>query len=133
MKRMLLALGSLLPVLAFAQFTGRVVNENNDGVPYASVTIKKTTTGAITDSSGRFSIDIDQQQFPFSLIITSTGYEARELVIRNSTVNNVLVQLQPLYQKDTIIITSRRRRELLQNVPIPISVLTRSLVEDAGA
>jgi iron complex outermembrane receptor protein len=133
MKRMLLALGSLLPVLAFAQFTGRVVNENNDGVPYASVTIKKTNIGAITDSTGRFSLDIDQQQFPFSLIITSTGYEARELVIRNSNVNNVLVQLQSLYQKDTIIITSRRRREVLQNVPIPISVVTRSLVEDAGA
>jgi iron complex outermembrane receptor protein len=41
--------------------------------------------------------------------------------------------LQPLYQKDTIIITSRRRREVLQNVPIPISVVTGALVEDAGA
>ena len=109
MKLTLIALGSLLPVLAFAQFTGRVVNENNDGVPYASVTIKKTTIGAITDSSGHFSLDIDQQQFPFSLIISSTGYEARELIVRNRTVNNILVQLQSLYQKDTIIITSRRR------------------------
>ncbi len=133
MKRTLIALVSLLPVLAFAQFTGRVVNENNDGVPYASVTIKKTTIGAITDSSGHFSLDIDQQQFPFSLIISSTGYEARELIVRNRTVNNILVQLQSLYQKDTIIITSRRRSEVLQNVPIPVSVVTRSLVEDAGA
>lgn len=133
MKLTLIALGSLLPVLAFAQFTGRVVNENNNGVPYASVTIKKTTIGAVTDSSGHFSLDIDQQQFPFSLIISSTGYEARELIVRNRTVNNILVQLQSLYQKDTIIITSRRRAEVLQNVPIPVSVVTRSLVEDAGA
>src|SRR5690606_25874896 len=28
---------------------------------------------------------------------------------------------------------SRRRSEVLQNVPIPVSVVTRSLVEDAGA
>ncbi len=133
MKLTLIALGSLLPVLAFAQFTGRVVNENNDGVPYASVTIKKTTIGVITDSSGHFSLDIDQQQFPFSLIISSTGYEARELIVGNRIVNNILVQLQSLYQKDTIIITSRRRSEVLQNVPIPVSVVTRSLVEDAGA
>src|SRR5690606_23654321 len=101
MKRILFALGSLLPILAFAQFTGRVVNENNDGVPYASVAIKKTTIGAITDSSGHFSLDIDQLQFPFSLMVSSTGYEARELIVRNRTVNNILVQLQSLYQKDT--------------------------------
>ena len=134
MKRTLIVfLGSVLPVLAFAQFTGRVVNETNDGIPYASVTIKKTTIGAITDSTGRFSLDIDRQQLPFSLIITSTGYEARELVVRNRNINNILVQLQSLYQKDTIIITSRRRSEVLQNVPVPVSVVTRSLVEDAGA
>ncbi|HTN05288.1 TonB-dependent receptor [Agriterribacter sp.] len=133
MKHIFLVLGYLLPVAGFAQFTGRVVNENNTGVPYASVTIKKTTTGAVTDSAGRFSLESRQQTFPFSLIISSAGYETRELIVRNSNVNNVLIPLQPLYQKDTIIITSRRRREVLQNVPIPISVVTGALVEDAGA
>ena len=34
---------------------------------------------------------------------------------------------------DTVVITSRRRREVLQDVPIPISVITGSQVEDAGA
>lgn len=133
MKQILLFVGYLLPVAGLAQFTGRVVNENNTGVPYASITTKKATTGTVTDSTGRFSFDSNQQTFPFSLIISSAGYETRELLVRNSDVNNVLIQLQPLYQKDTIIITSRRRREVLQNVPMPISVVTGALVEDAGA
>ncbi|HRN54949.1 MAG TPA: TonB-dependent receptor plug domain-containing protein, partial [Agriterribacter sp.] len=133
MKHILMVLGYLLPAAGFAQFTGRVVNENNTGVPFASVTIKKENTGTVTDSTGRFSFDHHPLSFPFSLIVSSAGYEARELVIRNREVNNVLIQLQPLYQKDTIIITSRRRREVLQNVPIPISVVTGALVEDAGA
>ena len=56
MKRIILFLGFLFPVLAFAQFTGRVVNGNNQGVPYASVLVKNTTTGTTTDSTGHFTL-----------------------------------------------------------------------------
>ena len=52
MKRVILLLGFLLPILTFAQFTGRVVNEKNEGVAYASVVVKNTTNGTTTDSIG---------------------------------------------------------------------------------
>jgi len=132
MKRIILLLGFLLPVLAFAQFTGRVVNNNNEGVPYASVLVKNTTTGTTTDSTGYFSLP-GIQNFPFTLIVSYAGFEPQERVIRNNNANNITIQLQVLYQRDTIIVTSRRRREVLQDVPIPISVITGSQVEDAGA
>jgi iron complex outermembrane receptor protein len=132
MKKTILILVFFVPLLAFSQFAGRVINEKNDGVPFASILVKNTTLGTTTDSSGRFSI-ADIQKFPFTLLVTSTGYEAHELVVRNANVNNVLILLQSLYQRDTVIITSRRRREVLQDVPIPISVVTSALVEDAGA
>lgn len=132
MKRILFLSGILLPALAFAQFTGRVVNENNEGVPYASAVVKNTTIGAVTDSTGRFTLT-GIQKFPFTIVISYAGFEPQERVIRNSNVNNILIQLQSLYQRDTIVVTSRRRREVLQDVPIPISVITGSQVEDAGA
>jgi len=132
MKRIILFLAFLLPVLAFAQLTGRVVNENNEGVPYASVAVKSTSAGATADSAGRFSIVINQK-VPFTLRVTSIGFEPQELTIRNSDVKNVIIQLQSLYQRDTVVITSRRRREVLQDVPIPISVISGSQVENAGA
>ena len=132
MKRTVLIIASLIPVLTFAQFTGRVVNANNQGVPYASVLVKNTSIGTTTDSTGQFTLT-DIQKFPFTLIISYTGFEPRERVIRNSGVNNIVVQLEALYQRDTVIVTSRRRREALQDVPIPVSVITASQVEDAGA
>ena len=132
MKRIILFLAFLLPVLAFAQLTGRVVNENNESVPYASIAVKSTSAGATADSTGRFSIVINQK-VPFTLRVTSIGFEPQELTIRNSDVKNVIIQLQSLYQRDTVVITSRRRREILQDVPIPISVITGSQVENAGA
>lgn len=132
MKRILFVFGFLSPILVFAQVTGRVINDSKDGVPYASVVIKNTTTGTTTDSTGRFNIP-GIQKFPVTLVVTYTGYEPQERVIRNSNLNNIVIQIQALYQRDTVIVTSRRRREVLQDVPIPVSVISASQVEDAGA
>ncbi|HEU4573774.1 MAG TPA: TonB-dependent receptor plug domain-containing protein, partial [Chitinophagaceae bacterium] len=131
MKRIIALLGTVLPGFVFAQFTGRVINERNEGIPFASITIKNSTTAATADSAGNFSFAFPEK-LPFTVVVTSVGFRPHELVVRNNT-NNVLIMLEALYQRDTIIVTSRRRREVLQNVPIPISVITGSQVEDAGA
>ena len=120
------------PLFTLAQLAGKVINDSNEVIPFASISVKNTTTGTVTDSTGRFLLE-STQAFPYTLIISSAGYEPQERVIRNSSVNNILIQLNLLYQQDTIIITSRRRREVLQEVPIPISVVTGSFVENAGA
>ncbi|HEX2630209.1 MAG TPA: TonB-dependent receptor [Chitinophagaceae bacterium] len=132
MKRVSFLLLFLSPVLVFAQLNGRVVNDNNTGVPFASVLIKNTSTGTTTDSTGKFSFT-DIPKFPFTLVVTYAGYEPHERVIRNNNFSNIVIQLQALYQRDTIVVTSRRRKEVLQDVPIPISVISAAQVEDAGA
>ncbi|MET0634500.1 MAG: TonB-dependent receptor [Chitinophagaceae bacterium] len=132
MKRIILFSGFLLPVLSFAQLSGRIVNDHNGPVPYATVSVKNSNAATNADSTGRFSLVVTDK-VPFTLVITSAGYQPRERVIRNSNLNDILIQLQTLFQRDTVIITSRRRREVLQDVPIPVSVVTGSQVEDAGA
>jgi iron complex outermembrane recepter protein len=132
MKRIILFLGFLSPLLATAQVSGRVVNGNNEGVPFASVIIKSTNAGTTTDSTGRFAF-LSTPAFPFTLIVSYAGFEPQERVVRNSNASNIAIQLQVLYQRDTIIVTSRRRREVLQDVPIPVSVITGSTVEESGA
>jgi len=132
MKRIILFSVFLFPVLVFAQFSGRVVNRSNNGVPFASVIIKNTNTGTTADSTGQFTLP-STPNFPFTLVISYAGFEPQERVIRNENANNIVIQLQVLYQRDTIIVTSRRRREVLQDVPIPVSVITGSQVEESGA
>src|SRR6187399_3400845 len=132
MKRIILLLGGLIPVLAFSQFKGRVINEKNEGVPFASVTVKNGTTGVNTDSVGYFSFDTPDK-FPFTLVVTSVGFHKNELVIRDNEKNNVLIVLDALFHTDTVVITSRRRREVLQDVPIPISVIGGKQLDEAGA
>ncbi|MES1221249.1 MAG: TonB-dependent receptor, partial [Bacteroidota bacterium] len=132
MKRIIFLLGFLLPVQVFAQFNGRVVNERNEGIPFASVIVKNTATGISTDSVGHFSFPTPEK-FPFTLVVTSVGFRKNELVVRNSDKNDILVVLEALFQRDTVVITSRRRREVLQDVPIPITVIGGGQIEDAGA
>lgn len=131
MKLVILLLGFLLPGLAFAQFTGSVVNERNEAIPFASITVKNTITGISTDSAGRFSFAVPQK-FPFTLIVTSVGYRKNELVIRNKEKNDVLIVLEAVFHRDTVVITSRRRSEVLQDVPIPITVVGGKQIDDAG-
>ncbi|HEX5154623.1 MAG TPA: TonB-dependent receptor [Parafilimonas sp.] len=132
MKPVVLILLSLLPALSFAQFTGRVVNDRNEGVPFASVYVKGTSTGTSTDSTGHFSFTISEK-FPLTLVISSVGFAPHELLVRNDNTNNVLIQLQSLYKTDTVVTISRRRREILQDVPMPVTIVTGGHIENAGA
>lgn len=120
MKRSFLLAVLLLPVLVFAQLTGRVVNDNNEGVPYANVAIKNSSSVATTDSAGRFSLETIQK-FPFTLIVSSAGYTSQEFTVRNAGINNVIIQLQLLFQRDTVTITpgaaGKYRRMFLSQSP----------------
>lgn len=132
MKRIILLLGVLAPVLAFSQFKGRVINERNEGIPFASVVVKNSTTGVNTDSLGNFSFAVPDK-YPFTLVITSVGFRKNELVIRDDKKNNVVIVLEALFHADTVVITSRRRSEVLQDVPIPISVIGGKQIDESGA
>lgn len=132
MRRFILFTAYLLPLVASAQLRGRVINEKNGGVPFASIAIKNTSVGTTTDSTGRFTIS-SEPKFPFVLEITSVGFRKNEFVVRNNSVNDVTILLESLFQRDTVVITSRRRREVLQDVPIPISVIGGAQIDEAGS
>ena len=127
-RLLVLLTGFFLPLFAVAQIKGRVVNENREGIPFASITGKNLTNGVNTDSNGVFSITHDEK-FPIVLEVTSVGYRKNEFVIRNSSINDVTILLEALYVRDTVVITSRRRREVLQDVPIPISVVGAAQID----
>lgn len=121
----------LIPFLTSAQVTGRVVSGTDQGIPYATVLVKNTRIAATADSLGYFTIT-GIEKFPVTLVVSFAGFDAEERTVREAT-NDIVIRLQALFQKDTIVITSRRRRELLQDVPIPVSVVSGAQVDIAGA
>jgi CarboxypepD_reg-like domain len=62
--------------------SGTVTDEANHPVPGATVMIKDTRKGTVTDANGFFSIRVDERR-PAVLRISSIGYEMQDLVIKN--------------------------------------------------
>ncbi|HPH89638.1 MAG TPA: TonB-dependent receptor [Ferruginibacter sp.] len=134
MKKSLFVSLFILPFITSAQVnvSGRVVDEGNRGLPFASVVVKGAGSGTATDSTGGFSLLVNKP-FPFTLSVSSASFATLQFVVKdNSKIDGLLIQLKALFQSDTVVITSRRRVEVLQDVPIPISVIGARQIDDAG-
>ncbi len=131
-QKLSLLLLTILPLAGIAQLSGRVVNDDREPVSSASVLIKNAGIGTTTDSTGYFQLT-GISHYPFTLVVSYAGYQSQERVIRKSETGPILIQLQLLFKTDTIVVTSRRRKEVLQDVPIAISVISGAKADEAGA
>ncbi|MBX3253365.1 MAG: TonB-dependent receptor [Chitinophagaceae bacterium] len=120
--------------LAEAQSHVRGVVKNGGGarVPGATVNIKGTTIYTAADSLGEFSIEAPKAA-PFTLHVTAAGFHGLSTKYDNIPAEPVSIVLVPNELLDYIVVTSRRRSEVVQNIPIPISVVGGNRIADAGA
>jgi iron complex outermembrane recepter protein len=139
MKRIIATLLILSPLLSFAQLngsslvSGTVIDEDGKPLNAASVTVKGSKRGAVSDSTGHFSLVINQK-FPFRLLISSVGYATEELEI-NDPSSKVSVQLNTqTFMANEIVITGSRQAEKLLQSPVSIEKLDiKSLKETPAA
>ncbi|MGE5944272.1 MAG: TonB-dependent receptor [Flavobacteriales bacterium] len=120
--------------LAFAQHTisGYVYDAStNEPLSGANILIRETTNGVITGIDGSFKIDT-RGALPLFLDVSYLGFESKAIELTEWS--NIEIYLKP---KSTglneVVVTSRRRTETAQNIPIPISIVGGAKIEDAGA
>ncbi|MBC7614573.1 MAG: TonB-dependent receptor [Pedobacter sp.] len=123
------------PVTLFAQsftITGMVKRTDGAPVPRATVKIRGTTIAVSADDNGKFSMNTKQEP-PFYLQVSSVGYKPQDFQIvkfQDTPLDLILFENALL---DQIVVTTRRRREVLQDVPIAITVIGGQAAENAGA
>ncbi|RYY69937.1 MAG: SusC/RagA family TonB-linked outer membrane protein [Chitinophagaceae bacterium] len=82
-KLLMLMLGVLcLTTQLLAQnrtISGRITNEQGEGIANASVTVKGTTNGTVTNATGNFSLSVAPSTR--TLVVSSVGFQAREITI----------------------------------------------------
>ena len=119
---------------AFAQntITGFVYDEStNEPLLGANILIRETTNGVITGMDGSFKIDT-RGSLPLFLDISYLGYETKAVQLTDWS--PVEVFLRPKSSDlDEVVVTSRRRVETAQNIPIPISVIGGTKIQESGA
>ncbi|QSW90386.1 TonB-dependent receptor [Flavobacterium endoglycinae] len=119
--------------ISFAQNVEGVVT-TNENIPLeaANVVIKGTTSSATTDNSGKFIIDT-KGRLPLTLLVQYVGYVTAEIEVSAIPVNPIQIALKEENELIEVVVSSRRRIEKVQDVPIAISVITGKQAEQTGA
>jgi len=118
-------------ILAQDQLTGSVKDKEGTPLIGATVVIKGTNLYTVADINGQFTL-VAKKELPFVVRVSSVGFIPKELEI-TSLATNLDITLVDDNNLSEVVISSRRRDESAQDVPIPISVVGGKLVADAGA
>lgn len=130
----------ILPILliggntAFAQslITGVIKDSAGEPLAGATIEIKGTTVYAVADVNGQFRLEA-REKLPIVLVIRFVGFAPQEIPVAEISAAALDIILINDNLLNEIVVTSRRRSEAAQDVPIPISVVGGELVANAGA
>ncbi|MEO6733286.1 MAG: TonB-dependent receptor [Ferruginibacter sp.] len=137
MKNLLLLL-FLIPVIVSAQLngsailSGRVIGENSEGLPSVSIAVKGIPKGTITDSTGRFSLVINQK-FPFTLVISSVGFSPQEIEIKNVNSKLAIQLTTQTFLANQVVVTASRTSEKILKSPVSIDKLDIKALKETPA
>nr|WP_321451113.1 TonB-dependent receptor [uncultured Carboxylicivirga sp.] len=101
---------------------GKLYDETtNEPLIGAAIQIKDTSIGTITNEKGEFSLE-NNQPLPVTLVLSYLGYTTGEIEITNESIQQIYLKSSSTSLNE-FTVTSRRRQEELQEVPIPIAVI----------
>lgn len=95
----------------------------------ATVLIQNSNNGTVTDTEGKFSLE-HEGAYPIVVEVSYLGYETREF--RLASPQLLEIYLTPSSTSlNEIIVTSRRRSEAVQEIPIPIAVIGAKEIDNS--
>ncbi len=125
------AFGQQIKSTINSTLSGQVLDaKTKEPIPGVSLYIKGTTHGVITDVEGHFYFQTGQK-FPYTLIVSFVGYQKQDYIAEGTPVTIYLNE--EAKELEEIVVTSRRRKETVQDVPIPITVISGSKVAETGS
>ncbi|MCB9232697.1 MAG: carboxypeptidase-like regulatory domain-containing protein [Bacteroidia bacterium] len=105
-KQTLIGLISLLPAILFAQgIRGKVLDERNEALPFATIYLQNTTKGTTSNASGDFFLPLDPGKH--TVLIKYIGYQVEERVVEIKGEEYITVKLTPeQVELEEVVITS---------------------------
>ena len=83
--------------------SGKVLDENDEGLPGVSIIIKDTNIGTITNFNGAFDLNIPE--INITLIFSAVGYTTQEVVIGASSIIDVTMEVD-IAELSAVVVTS---------------------------
>ncbi len=104
-------------------------------VEYATVYLKGTSIGTVTDAAGTFCMH-SVKYGTYTLVFSHVGYESIERAVTISAENNVLsltIETQTVQSTNEIVITATQTEKNVQDLPIPVTVVTEAQIKQMGS
>ncbi len=83
---------------------GRVLDEKNEGLPGATILIKNSDKGTVSDVSGNFILEIPENLMPAVLVISFVGYETKELLITSQSTIDIALELDIATLEEVVVV-----------------------------
>ena len=120
--------------ISFAQnIEGTITDSQKNPLGAANIVIKGSTINTITDENGKFSLDTNGKKLPLTLLVQYVGYKTAEVEVITLPIPLLEVALKEENELIEVVVSSRRRIEKVQDIPIAVSVVTGKQAEQAGA
>ncbi len=103
----------------YAMVTGKVIDEDGEGLIGVNIIIKGTSTGTTTDFDGNYSLDVPDGA---TLVFSYTGYSDTEVEVGGRSVINVTM-LQGVDLEGVTVLGSRGKPRTNVDRPVPIDVI----------
>ena len=135
-------LAGLSPATALAQTAaavGGVVRDSSGGaIPGATIRVINEATGAaqeaVSDAEGNYQVtDVAPGQYRVEAALDGFEPAVARGAVDGRQAAKIDITLTPARFTEGVVVTARRVEEAVQEVPIPVSVLSGELVASAGA
>ncbi|MDH7446127.1 TonB-dependent receptor [Aquimarina sp. 2201CG14-23] len=120
MRTITLVIMLFMGIIATAQTTisGKVVDNNNQPIPGANISLQGASVGTVTDFDGLFTLTL-QETPPFTIIVSSVGFESASVNITASA-SDLTISLKEGTELDEVIISASRTPERIFESPVSV-------------
>ncbi|HSC37970.1 MAG TPA: carboxypeptidase-like regulatory domain-containing protein, partial [Chitinophagaceae bacterium] len=129
-------IATLFSVSAFGQsvtITGTVRNgSNKEPIPAVSVTIKGAAAGTYTDAKGNFRL-VTSQQPPFTIVITSIGYEPKEVAVSSAGAIQPVDLMASSSLGTEVVVSASRVPERILESPVTIERVNSAAIRNTAS
>lgn len=115
-----------------SQIKGKVLDSSGDPLVGATIVLRGTNTFSLTSESGDFQLDYNKS-YPILIQINFLGFKEILHELTSDPSAPLVFRLEDDLELSEVLITARRRTEEVQKVPIPISVVGGTKIEESGS